>query len=231
MKTTSFEMAFIIRVFLKCRQALKWLPLLAAVGLLALWAVPRLRTLEVGDILNWTPRRPWAAALFLIGLFALKGMTFFFPLSVLETAAGLLFPPWIALMVNLTGVAAATTGPFFLGRCQRERMEALLCRYPRLRELRQHQACGTLPVFLLRLAGGLPCDVVSVFFGAAGVPFRVYLPAGLAGMLPHLAAATFLGAALRSPTSPAFWAAAGLNAAISVGALSVWRIIHLRHSI
>ena len=217
-------------VFLKCRRLLKWLPLLAAAGLLALW--PRLRTLEAGDILNWTPRRPWMAALFLVGLFALKGMTFFFPLSVLETAVGLLFPPWIALMVNLMGAAAATTGPFFLGSRQRGRMEALLRRYPRLMELRQRQKnSAALPVFLLRLAGGLPCDAVSVFFGAAGVPFRIYLPAGLAGMLPHLAAATFLGAALRSPASPAFWAAAGFNAAVSVGALSVWRISRLRHRI
>ena len=75
----------------------------------------------------------------------------------------------------------------------------------------------------MRLGGMLPSDAVSVFFGASGVRYSTYLPAGLAGMLPHLAAGTLLGTALASRSLPAMLTAGGINAAVTVSALAVWR--------
>ena len=211
-------------MFLRSRRWGRWcVPALLAAALAA--GVLRFHGTGAEEILSWTPRRPLAAALFLLGLYAVKGLTFCFPLSALEAAGGLLFSPWAALLVNLLGAAAATTGPFLLGRRQTGWMARLEARYPRmelLRRLRQNAGDGPA-VFLIRLAGVLPCDAVSVFLGASGVRYGAYLPAGLAGMLPHLAAATFFGASLTASSLPGLITAAGINAAVTVGALSIWR--------
>ena len=68
------------------RRWVRWGLLAVPAGLL-LWLAIRLRGMDAGDILSWTPRRPLAAALFLLGLYTVKGLTFLFPLSVLQAAA------------------------------------------------------------------------------------------------------------------------------------------------
>lgn len=197
------------------------LPALAA--LLFLCLALQLRTMDSGDILARAPQRPLPTALFLLGLYALKGLTFFLPLAALEAAGGLLFPPWTAVAVNLLGVITATTLPFWVGRTRQGSLNSLMERYPRLRVLRQRKNRALL-IFLVRLGGVLPCDGVSFYFGAAGVPFPVYLLAGTGGMLPHVAAVTLLGSSVGNPGSPAFLTAAGFSAAVTVAALSVWKI-------
>ena len=78
-------------------------------------------------------------------------------------------------------------------------------------------------VFLLRLAGATPGDLVSMYLGAAGVPLGTYLSAGLLGAAPRVAAAPALGSALWSPGSPRFWTSLGLSAALTVLAAALWR--------
>ncbi|MEG1593519.1 MAG: hypothetical protein RR350_03835, partial [Oscillibacter sp.] len=53
--------------------------------------------------------------------------------------------------------------------------------------------------------------------------FSVYLPAGLAGIFPRVAATTFLGAALWDIGSEQFWLSVGINAAVTVFSLAIWR--------
>ena len=196
---------------------------LISVGAFAFFLAPRLYRLTPSDLLCWMPRQPLAAALLLVGLYAAKGLSFFFPLAVLEAVSGLLFPVWPALMLNLLGVSAATSLPYFLGRREQTGLDTLTARYPklsRLRELRQHN--DFLFVFLLRLTGVFPCDAVSVYLGAVGISYPVFLFAGLLGMLPHLVAATLLGSAFCDP--PLFFATVGICAAITALSLTIWRI-------
>lgn len=177
------------------------------------------------DILRRAPRRPAAAALFLLTLYALKGLSFFFPLAVLEAAGGLLFSTPAALALNLCGAALATLLPYFLGRREQGGLDALVEKHPRLRTLREARRDGDfLFVLLLRLTGVFPCDAVSFYLGAAGIRWYVYLFAGLLGMLPHLTATTLLGAALTDLSSEAFFMAAGFSAAVTAAAAAVWRV-------
>lgn len=198
----------------------------------ALFLAPRLQNVRAADILCRAPAHPLGAAVFLLALYAGKGLSFFLPLAVLEAASGLLFPmPW-ALALNTLGIACATSLPFFLGRRGRSRADALLRRFPKLRRVRElrAQSGDFLCVLLVRLAGGLPCDAVSLTLGAAGLDFRRYLLGGLLGMAPHMIAATVLGAALCDPGSQAFFISLAVNAAISVAALTVWRVRNLRRA-
>lgn len=192
-----------------------------AAGALAAWCFREELTAQA--IARRSPEQGLAAAAFLIGLYALKGLSLTFPISALTAAGGLLFPYPEALAVNLTGVAAAHLGPFLLGRRQEGGLEALTARYPKIRVLRPPADHRWRTVFLLRLAGATPGDLVSMYLGAAGVPFGTYLSAGLLGAAPRVAAATALGSALWSPGSPRFWTSLGLSAALTVLAAALWR--------
>jgi uncharacterized membrane protein YdjX (TVP38/TMEM64 family) len=205
------------------RRAFQVLLVLAAAGG-AIW-LARAGGATAEGLVRRAPRRPWAAAAFLLALYALKGLSFFFPLAVLEAAGGLLFPLPGALALNAAGLVLATLPPYLLGRRDRGALDGLLRRHPRLEAVRRVRQGGGFPfVLLLRLAGVVPCDAVSLCLGAAGLPWRTYLCAGTLGMLPHMAAATALGASAARPGSGGFFTAAALSAAVTVLSLALWRI-------
>ncbi|CDC68045.1 MULTISPECIES: VTT domain-containing protein [environmental samples] len=209
------------------RAAVPLLLLAAVCG--ALWPFRRFMTAEA--ISRASPKQMWLAAGFLLVLYGVKSVSFCFPMSALTAAGGLLFPYPAALAVNLTGTAVAQTLPFLLGRRNRQRAAALLTRFPKVeRLLAGEQDHAGLLVFLLRLAGASPGDLVSLALGAAGIPPSRYLPPGLLGAAPRVAAATLLGAALWDPWSQRFWVSVGINAAITVLSLTIWHLCSFRHS-
>ena len=215
---------------MKKQTAARLVPLLLLL-LSAAVILPRRDELTAEAILHVSPRSPALAALFLLALFVGKGLSFFFPLAVLEAAGGLLFPWHFALPLNLLGAAASMTAPYLMGRRDREGLAAFLSRHPRLRELERAQDGGSFSsIWLVRMAGGLPFDLVSFYFGAAGVPFGRYLAAGLLGLLPHTVAATVLGAALSDLAPGGMTAAVLCNAAVSGAALLLWRFRQRRRS-
>ena len=191
--------------------------LVLAAGAAALWPFRHQLTAEA--IAAFSPRQTVLAASFLVGLYALKSLSVCFPMSALTAAGGLLFPFPLALAVNLCGTGVAQTIPFFLGRREQEGLEALAERIPRVAGVCRAQAENPwLSVFLLRLAGASPGDVVSLYLGASGTPYGTYLSAGLLGGLPRIACATVLGGALWQPGSGRFWlslAAGGALTALS----------------
>ena len=198
------------------------LPLLIlAVGAAALWPVRHALTAET--IASLSPRQTFLAASFLVGLYALKSLSICFPMSALTAAGGLLFPFPLALAVNLCGTAVAQTIPFFLGRREQGGLEALAERYPRVAGICRAQAEDRwLSVFLLRLAGASPGDVVSLYLGASGTPCVVYLSAGLLGGLPRIACATVLGSALWQPGRPRFWLSLAAGGGLTALSAAVW---------
>lgn len=202
----------------KCR----WLPLAILVaGVLLIW--PYRRQLTAASIAAWSPEGTLLAAVFLLALYAVKSLSVAFPLSALEAAGGLLFPLPIAFAVNALGVMLAQILPFLLGRQGQTDLANLTAKYPQLSALRPTTHPGR-SVFLLRLAGVTPGDLVSVYLGAAGVSFRPYLIGGLLGSLPRVAAATMLGAALWEIGSPRFWLSLLPGAALTALSFLLWRL-------
>ena len=189
--------------------------------------LPGIGPAKAEAIAAFSPRQTVLAASFLVGLYALKSLSVCFPMSALTAAGGLLFPFPLALAVNLCGTGVAQTIPFFLGRREQGGLEALAERIPRVAGVCRAQAENPwLSVFLLRLAGASPGDVVSLYLGASGTPYGTYLSAGLLGGLPRIACATVLGGALWQPGSGRFWlslAAGGALTALSGVIWLLWR--------
>ncbi len=199
------------------KKSLPPLLLWAALGLAAWVCRAGLRPERVAA---WTAGQTWLAALVLLGLYALKGLTAALPVTALAAAAGLVLPFPLALGTNLCGTAAAQAGPYFLGRRKQGALEELTARYPRLAAL-EGAAVGRR-VFLLRLAGVLPTELVSLWLGAAGTHWRAYFAGGLLGSFPRVLSATVLGTALWDLGGGRFWASCVFGWALTGAALAVW---------
>ena len=193
-----------------------WALLLPLALAAALW--PCRRSLTAEGIAAWTPEQSWLAAAVLLALYVLKGLTAALPITVLEAASGLLFPLPAALAANAWGVTVAQAGPYLLGRRQRGSLAALTARYPRLSALETGPAGGR-QVFLLRLAGVLPGDLLSLYLGAAGTPWRAYFAGGLLGTFPRMLSATVLGSALWNLGGLRFWMSCVFGWALTGAAL------------
>mgnify|MGYP000346775434 CR=1 FL=1 len=193
----------------KLPNAVKWLIIVAVLAAMAaMFALGLLYRgqLTLDALLGAAPRSLLVAALFLVALYLCKSLSIMFPILVLYGLGGLLFPPALAVAVNVLGVAAGLALPYWIGRISGAGLvDALIKRWPKARQLTQMQRQGTwfFP-FFLRIIGFLPCDVVSLYLGASRHPFGPYLLGGLAGMMPGILTGTLMGAHVAEPTSPVF---------------------------
>ena len=195
----------------------RWVPL-GVMGVFAAVFLVLGREMRLSELLSWTPESPALAGLFLVGLYGLKSLSLVFPLLLLYLAAGAIFPLPLAFAVNTAGLAVCVSLPFLLGRRMGVDVQGtLLRRWPqlaRLEELERESAFRLLA--LVRAMGLLPCDAVSLWFGASGMRYGPYLAGSLAGMLPMMLAETALGAAVQEAGSWQFWTAAGCGAVLAV---------------
>lgn len=168
------------------------------------------RGITVEDILEFTPENLWLAAIVMIGLFALKSLSMFFPMLVLIAACGSIFPSFPpALLVNSIGVAVMLMIPYAIGRfAEKDFVMGLVRKNKNADKLREIKSENELFIaYFLRVINMLPCDLVSMFLGATGFGFVKYLVGSFVGILPGMIATTLIGANMNDPTSPVFWAA------------------------
>lgn len=177
---------------------------------------------SVQTLRDYSPENPILAAILILALYALKSATLFFPLIILEIATGYLFPHWIALFINLTGMFIILSVPYLMGKARGiNRIQQLIQKYPRFqRILDKQEENSRFLCFFLRIISCLPGDVVTMYFGAVRIPFAQNLGFGLLGLLPGMVLATLMGSSIQDPSSPAFWLSA-----ISMGALAVLSLL------
>lgn len=197
-------------------------------GCAALFAIGPDLTLDA--VLARAPQNPQALACLFLLLYAVKGATMFFPLLILQAAVGYLFPLPAALAVNFLGMVIDLAVPYLMGRRAGQKMvDKILARYPKFEVFLQKQQDHAFFLnFLMRVCSCLPGDVVTLYFGATGVPFWQNLLGGSLGVLPGMVLATILGKSLEDPSSPAFWISAGLSVGLAVLSTVLYGV-YLRH--
>ncbi len=177
--------------------------------------------ITVNEILNFTPDNPLAAAGVLLLLYALKSVTLIFPIAVLEIASGHLFPVWAALLINFIGILIDLTIPYWIGHFSgMEAIQKLMVKYPKFEAILDRQKNNSFFLcFFLRIIGGLPADVVTMYFGATGTEFRKNVIGGTIGILPKMTLYTVWGSSIQEPGSPTFWFSFYLTLLISAGSI------------
>lgn len=203
------------------KKLLKFLPVAICAALVIL-PLASGEEITVQAVLDYTPETPLAAALVILLLYALKSMSFVFPIAVLQIATGHLFRTPVALLINFLGRAVTLTIPYWAGRFSGSDMvKNLIEKYPKLEEVCSRQEQNPLFIsFLLRTFVFLPGDAVSMYLGAIRIPFQYYLAGGILGTTLGVVLSTVLGSSITEPGSPAFMLSACLMtfvALLSIG--------------
>lgn len=177
-------------------------------------------------ILTDAPQDPLLAAGLLLLLYMLKSLTIFFPLLILEMAAGYLFPAPAALAINLLGVCIVLTIPYWIGRALGLRQVSKLTRkYPKLQAVMEKQNSHSVFLcFFLRVISCLPGDLVTMYLGATRTPFCHNLLGGILGIFPGMILATLMGINIQDPSSPAFWISVALSAGLAVASTALYYV-------
>ncbi len=182
------------------------------------------RGVTISHILEFTPENLWLAALVMLGLFALKSMSVFFPMLILIAASGSIFPTFLsAVIVNCAGVAVMLLIPYAIGRfAEREFVEKLISKHKNADKLRELKSDNELFIaYFLRVINVLPCDLVSMFLGSTSFGLWKYMLGSFLGIFPGIITTTLMGANVDHPTSPKFWISVIVEVVFAVGS-AVW---------
>lgn len=189
------------------------------------------KEITVQTILRYTPEYPFAAAMVILLLYALKSVSFVFPIAVLQIATGHLFWTPVALLVNFVGRAITLSIPYWIGRFSgSDLIDSLQKKYPKLKKICSKQEQNPIFIsFLLRTFCFLPGDAVSLYLGAAKIPFPYYLTGGILGTILGVVLSTILGSSITEPSSPAFWLSAFLMALMALVSFSFYIYDNKKH--
>lgn len=189
----------------RIKRLLKFLPVIICAAFIIL-PLASGKEITVEAVISYTPEAPLAAAFVILLLYALKSMSFVFPVAVLQIATGHLFRTPAALLINFSGRAITLTIPYLAGRFSgADTVKKLTGKYPGLDEICSRQGQNPLFIsFMLRTFVFLPGDAVSLYLGAIKIPFPYYLAGGILGTALGVVLATILGSSITEPGSPAF---------------------------
>ncbi len=189
------------------------------------------RLLSVDSIVAYSPHSVPLAILLMLLLFALKSVSFVLYCGIFYAASGVLFPLPLALAVNVLGTAVMALFPYFLGRALgTEAVDEILQKHPRVRRLRDMREGNDFLFVLLVRASRLSFDVVSLFMGAIGVPFKKFLPASVLGMLVPIVTYPLIGMSVSDPHSPMFRLSILAEVVLAAAAVTIWQLYQRRHA-
>lgn len=152
-----------------------------------------------------------------------------FPRTAFTLAAGLLFGPWLGIVLAVSASALSAVTALILMRVFGWQLSRVV-RHPRMHSLDARlRERGWPAVVSLRLIPAIPFSVINYAAGASAVRLLPYTVATLIGLLPGTAAVVVLGDALTGDVSPQLFAVSACTAAVGV-ALLVYEVrSHRRH--
>ncbi len=192
---------------------------LAMIAVCAILYFTIFRHITTEHILEYTPENIFLAALVIIGMFALKSVTFFFPMLVLMTACGTISPNiFIALIINAAGTFCMINIPYFIGRfAERDFVQRIIGKYKKMKQVQDINMSNEMYfAFFLRVISCLPFDIVSMFLGASGMKWRNYAIGSMIGTLPGMICSTILGYYIDDLLSPICITALAIEVASAV---------------
>lgn len=136
----------------------------------------------------------FAAEAIIIGIFFLKSLLFVIPASLIYLSVGTAFSPVTAIIVSLIGISVEVTATYFLGKfLGGEAVNKLLSKSKSGQKLMEKDVSNKFSVLFIMRFSGLPIDFTSLFLGAYGCRYPVYLLSSVLGIMPRVVVLTILG--------------------------------------
>ncbi|MBR0541982.1 MAG: VTT domain-containing protein [Clostridia bacterium] len=135
------------------------------------------------------------AGLSVVGVYALKGIVFVIPASLIYISVGMAFSPLTAVIVNIAGISVEVIVSYLFGlMLGGEYVENLLKKNKGGRKLLELKAQNRQSsIFIIRLLPVFPIDFASLFFGSVKFSFPKYLILSVLGIAPRVILFTLLG--------------------------------------
>ncbi len=188
--------------------------------------------LSVDKVLVYTPENPVLAAVLLLMLFALKSLSVVVYAGILYAASGIIFPFPVALIINILGTAVMVSLPYYIGMQDGAHLaEKIRKKFPKTELLKEFRDGNDFMFTLtVRLIGVLPCDIVSMYFGACKIKYTHYLAACIIGMLPAAVTFPLIGTNISNVGSPEFIISVSVNVALAVISFIVCKTVQSVHT-
>lgn len=201
-----------------------------ALVLICMYYLIRHFNLDWDDLLRYTPHNKILAGLVFQLFYAVKSLTVFFPLPVLQLAVGHLFTTSWALLVNFCGIFVAVSCPYFVGYRKGEKYVKSLSSHVDVIDRIQSMQTGNavFSTYMIRIMQ-LPMDLVSMFLGAEHISYWDYILGSMLGMAPMTIAVTVIGQTITDPLSREFFYAVLFLAAMIGGSFLVYHWYRKHH--
>ncbi len=135
------------------------------------------------------------AAASIVGIYALKGLVFVIPASLVYISVGMAFSPLKACIINMLGIAVEITVSYLFGLfVGGDYVEGLLQKNKggrKLLSLKEQKKQSS--VIAVRFLPVFPIDFTSLFFGSMKMSFPKYFLFSLIGLAPRVLLFTVLG--------------------------------------
>jgi len=153
-------------------------------------------------------QNPFVSLLSLLGLYALKSISFGLPYALLYAASANMYPLGWALAVNVLGIVINMQAPYLFGRFAAKKVvDRLTGTFPKLQTLQQlKENSAFLFTFLVKFIGKIPHELSNLFLGSLHIPYGSYIGGGVLGIAPVMVATTIAAANLDNPLSWEFLA-------------------------
>ncbi len=202
----------------------KFLPPLTVLVLLFI-VISLSRGISLDGVLACEPKALTIAALTVICIYGVKTALVFFPVMAIYIGVSLMFPPILAIVVNMCGLILSTTLSYWTGKVWGQGLvQRLSVRYEKVSELTGFGEDNSVFLsFATRMVSVLPIDVVSMVLGASGIKYSAFMTGSLLGMLPHMVLIVLMGDSINDPLSWNFIVPLTVKVLISVGSFWLYR--------
>ncbi len=157
----------------------------------------KLSTLDIRALVSFTNSVPLICAV-ILAVYTVKALVFVLPASVIYVAVGTILTPWLAVVINLTGIFIEVTVTYVLGRfLGKDAVYRVLSRSEKGKKLLEKNPGNKAGVILgIRAIPAFPIDAISLFYGASGVPYLRYAALSFLGISWRVILFTLLGDAV-----------------------------------
>ena len=211
------------------RPARRWRVALTALLAVILVAVAILAPVPTPvQLRDWaTSVGPWFPLAFLAAHIVVT--VFPFPRTAFTLAAGLMFGPWLGVVLAVLASTVSALIALLLVRAVGWQLNRMV-RHPAMDALDSRlRARGWRAIVSLRLIPVVPFAVQNYAAGASTVRVAPYTAATLIGVIPGTVAVVILGDALTGDVSPWLFLVSSITASVGIAGLILETRAHLRH--
>lgn len=181
--------------------------------------------ITLSDLLEYMPHSIILAALMLLGIYCLKVIMMFIPLTLLFVYAGIIFSPWQAIVITYICLTVEMTIGFYIGRFlgSKKIINFINKNKKGKKILEFSNNNGVLSCFFLRFIPGLPADLSNMFMGTTDVKYLQFIGGSLLGDTSFVIPFVLMGAAVSNPFSAKFMVPLGISMFVTLCTLFVYQ--------